>query len=88
MSPEAKELLRRFDSLRQKAQCPAIDDFLAGGPREQRLAVLVELIHSRTHALSRFSPGVHCAFGGIDRSGQLKSRSALGPTHRLLRLAI
>jgi serine/threonine protein kinase len=46
LSPEAKELLGRFDSLWQKQQRPAIDAFLAECPREQRLAVLVELIHS------------------------------------------
>src|SRR5437764_1028962 len=46
LSPEAKDLLGRFDSLWQKQQRPRIDDFLALCPAGQRLPVLIELIHS------------------------------------------
>jgi serine/threonine-protein kinase len=46
LSPEAKELLGRFDSLWQKRERPSIDAFLAECPPDQRLAVLVELVHS------------------------------------------
>jgi WD40 repeat protein len=46
LSPEAKELLGRFDSLWQTPEKPRIDDFLLACPENERLAVLVELAHS------------------------------------------
>jgi tRNA A-37 threonylcarbamoyl transferase component Bud32 len=46
LSPEAKDLLGRFDNLWQQQQRPHLDDFLAACPAEQRLPVLIELIHS------------------------------------------
>jgi len=46
LSPEAKDLLARFDNLWHQKQRPALDDFLAGVPEGERLAVLIELVHS------------------------------------------
>jgi len=46
LSPQAKDLLARFDNMWHQKQRPALDDFLAGVPEGERLAVLIELVHS------------------------------------------
>src|SRR5262249_14392207 len=46
LSPEAKDLLGRFDSLWHQRQRPSIVEFLAACPEGERAAVLVEMIHS------------------------------------------
>jgi WD40 repeat protein/tetratricopeptide (TPR) repeat protein/tRNA A-37 threonylcarbamoyl transferase component Bud32 len=46
LSPEAKGLVGRFDSLWQTPQKPHIDDFLVVCSEGERLALLVELVHS------------------------------------------
>src|SRR5579871_1311663 len=45
LSPAAKELLARFERLWTGGR-PAIDDFLAASPADERPAVLVELVHA------------------------------------------
>ncbi len=44
LSPEARELLGRFDSLWLQGQRPKLDDLLANCPEHERPRVLVELV--------------------------------------------
>jgi hypothetical protein len=46
LSPEAEELLSRFDGLWQRGQRPALDEFVAGCSPGERLRVLAELVHA------------------------------------------
>jgi hypothetical protein len=46
LSPQARELLGRFDRLWQQGERPALEGFVADCPQGERLRVLVELVHA------------------------------------------